>query len=377
VLVDVPVALGAALAVAFIVGFRAPNSFEMGVYVLAGSWVGALGLGRIERSGAFLWSSLYVAAANLVTLVLFRFVAHETSLAAIAPYALAAVGNAGLAAFIAVGSLFFLGRVFGITTSLDLLELTRPTHPLLRKLLAEAPGTYHHSLIVSQLAEQAAHQIGADALLVRVAAYYHDVGKTREPQSFVENQLDGINLHDALDPQTSASIVIDHVQRGIALAQKYRLPARIREMIPQHHGTTLAAFFHHKAKEAGSAPVEDALFRYRGPKPQSREAGILMLADGVEATARAERPTTPEQIHVIVDRIVNERLRDGQLDESNLTLRDIQRIKDAFFGVLQGMFHTRVRYPISSEHDSPRSGAERGSSVISLQRRRGNRDSRS
>jgi len=372
-LIDSQVAFGVAFVFALMVGFLGQNSFPMAMYVLAGGWVAAASLGRIERLSAFWWCGLYVAGANLIAAIIFRVLAHDTALATLAPYAIAALGNAALAALIALGSLTFLGRVFGITTSLDLLELTRPTHPLLKKLLAEAPGTYHHSLIVSQLAEQAAQKIGADALLVRVAAYYHDVGKTREPQSFVENQFDGVNVHDSLDPQSSASIVIDHVSRGIALAEKYGLPPRIREMIPQHHGTTLAAYFHHKAKEIGNARVDENDFRYAGPKPQSREAGILMLADGTEATARAERPTTPEQIRVIINRIVDDRLRDGQLDESNLTLHDIQEIKDAFFGVLQGMFHARVRYPVSSEQSIVNS---KPSTVISIQRKRGNRDSR-
>lgn len=349
VLIDSQTAFGAVFVLALVVGYEAQHSFELATYVLAGGWVAAVSLGRIERLSAFWWSGLFVAGANLIAVMIFRTLAHETNLM---PYAIAALGNAALAALIGLGGVSLLGRVFGITTSLDLLELTRPTHPLLRKLLAEAPGTYHHSLIVSQLAEQAAQRIGADALLVRVAAYYHDVGKTREPESFVENQFDGVNLHDALDPQTSANIVIDHVQRGIALAEKHGLPRRVREMIPQHHGTTLAAYFHHKAKENAGAQVDENDFRYGGPRPQTREAGILMLADGVEATARAERPATPEQIRAIINRIVDERLKDHQLDESNLTLRDIQQIKDAFFGVLQGMFHARVKYPVSSEQST-------------------------
>lgn len=356
VLIDSQTAFGAVFALALIVGYQAQQSFELAAYVLAGGWIAALSLGRIERLSAFWWSGLFVAAANLITVTIFRTLAHETNLTS---YAIAALGNAALAGLIALGGVSLLGRVFGITTSLDLLELTRPTHPLLKKLLAEAPGTYHHSLIVSQLAEQAAQRIGADALLVRVAAYYHDVGKTREPQSFVENQFDGVNLHDSLDPQTSAGIVIDHVQRGIALAEKYGLPRRVRELIPQHHGTTLAAYFHHRAIENTDARVDEDDFRYGGPRPQTREAGILMLADGVEATARAERPSTPEQIRVIINRIVDERLSDGQLDESNLTLRDIQQIKDAFLGVLQGMFHARVKYPVSGEQ----------STVINFQRK--------
>jgi len=199
---------------------------------------------------------------------------------------------------------------------------------------------------VSHLAEQAAHRIHADALLVRVGAYYHDVGKTYSPPSFVENQLDGVNIHNTLEPQASALMVINHVQNGIALAKKYGLPERIRDFIPQHHGTTLAAYFYRTALKANpNMAINENAFRYPGPKPQSREAAILMLADGVEATARAERPHSAEQMRAIIDRIVNDRLRDGQLDESDLTLRDVQQIKEAFFGVLQGLFHPRVKYP--------------------------------
>jgi putative nucleotidyltransferase with HDIG domain len=347
VLLDSLVALGAAVALAMTFGFLVHGSLELTMYALAGGAVASLSLGRIERLPAFLWSGAYVAAVNAAVVAIFRALALETDVAVWGTSLLAALVNGALAGLIALGSLFVIGKLFGITTSLELLDLARPTHPLLKKLLVEAPGTYHHSLIVSQLAEQAAERVGADALLVRVAAYYHDVGKTREPQSFVENQMDGINIHDALAPAKSAGIVIDHVGRGIELAKRYGIPERLREFIPQHHGTTLAAYFHRKALQAegGSTPVDEKSFRYPGPKPQSRETAILMLADGVEATTRAERPTTPEQIRAIVDRIFNERLRDGQLDESDLTLRDLQQIKQAFFGVLQGLYHPRVKYP--------------------------------
>ena len=347
VLVDSTVALGAALILAVTFGFFVHGSLELTMYALAGGIVAALSLGRIERLPAFLWSGVYVAATNAAVVAIFRALALEKDWAVWSTSLLAALVNGALAGLIALGSLFVIGKLFGITTSLELLDLARPTHPLLKKLLVEAPGTYHHSLIVGQLAEQAAQRVGADALLVRVAAYYHDVGKTREPQSFVENQMDGINVHDALEPKASAGIVIDHVPRGIALAKKYGIPERLREFIPQHHGTTLAAYFHRKAIKAngGSTPIDEKDYRYPGPKPQSRETAILMLADGVEATTRAERPTTPEQIRLIVERIFTERLRDGQLDESDLTLRDLIQIKEAFFGVLQGLYHPRVKYP--------------------------------
>jgi len=347
VLLEPGIALGVSALLAITLGFLVHGSLELTIYAFAGCLVAALSLGRIERLPAFLWSGLYVAVANAAVVAIFRALALERNFVIWGTALAGAVGNGALSGLLALGSLFLLGKLFGITTSLELLDLARPTHPLLKKLLVEAPGTYHHSLIVSQLAEQAAQRIGADALLVRVAAYYHDVGKTYEPQSFVENQMDGINIHDALAPQTSARIVIDHVARGLALAKKYGIPERLREFIPQHHGTTLAAYFHRKALQTnGTAnPIDANDFRYPGPKPQSREAAILMLADGVEATMRAERPTSPEQIRAIIDRIVNERLRDGQLDASPLTLRDVQDIKEAFFGVLQGLYHPRVRYP--------------------------------
>jgi hypothetical protein len=344
VLIDATTAFAAALVLALSLGFFANQSLELMLYALAGGLIASVSLGRIERLPAFLWSGTYVALANAAVVAIFRLLAHDTNLANWGQWLAAAIGNGALSGLIALGSLFALGKIFGITTSIELLDLARPTHPLLTKLLVEAPGTYHHSLIVSQLAEQAAQRIGADTLLVRVGAYYHDVGKTREPQSFVENQMDGVNIHDTLEPKHSAGIVIDHVQRGIELAKQYGLPERLREFIPQHHGTTLAAYFHRKAKANGT-DINENDYRYPGPKPQSREAAILMLADGVEATTRAERPHSPEQIRAIINRIVNDRLRDGQLDESELTLHDIEQIKEAFLGVLQGLFHPRIKYP--------------------------------
>lgn len=346
VLVDPLTGLVSTIFLALTLGFYTHNSLELTIYALAGGSVAALMLGRIERLPTLLWSGVYAGAANAAIVVIFRSLAHETDLTIWGQLIFAAIGNGALSGLLALGSLFILGKIFGITTSLELLDLARPTHPLLTKLMIEAPGTYHHSLIVSQLAERAAHRIDADALLVRVAAYYHDVGKIAAPQSFVENQMDGVNLHDALEPKQSANIVIDHVTRGIALAKQFGLPDQVRDFIPQHHGTTLAAYFHRKAVQAnGNTPINENDYRYPGPKPQSRETAILMLADGVEATTRAERPSSPEQIRAIIDRIVNERLRDGQLSDSELTLHDLEEIKQAFFGVLQGLFHPRIKYP--------------------------------
>ncbi|MCL4489500.1 MAG: HDIG domain-containing protein [Chloroflexi bacterium] len=346
VLIDPVVALGVALPLALLMGFVTHSSLEFVSYALVGSLVAALTLGRIERLPAFLWTGVYVALANAAVIGTFRVVSHDADFVTWGQQLLAAMGNGALAGLFAIGSLFVLGKLFGITTSLELIDLARPTHPLLLKLLSDAPGTYHHSLVVGQLAEHAAQRIGADPLLVRVGAYYHDVGKTREPQMFIENQLDGRNVHDELEPHQSAEIVIGHISSGLELAKKHRLPKRLVEFIPQHHGTTLAAYFHRMAlKTNGNNSTNEQDFRYPGPKPQSREAAILMLADGIEATTRAERPATQEAIRAIINRITDERLRDGQLDDSDVTLRDLQRIKDAFFDVMQGLYHSRVIYP--------------------------------
>ena len=243
VLLGSEVAFGAGFALALTLGYFSPNPLEFIMCALAGAVAASMTLGRIERLQAFLWSGAYVAICNTAVVAIFRVLAGESDWTTWAPPILAAMGNGALSGLIALGSLFALGKLFGITTPLELLDLARPTHPLLQKLLLEAPGTYHHSLIVSQLAEQGAHRIGADALLVRVGAYYHDIGKTREPQSFVENQLDGVNIHDTLEPRDSASIVIAHVPGGVMLGRRFGLPSRLLEFIPQHHGTTLTAFF--------------------------------------------------------------------------------------------------------------------------------------
>jgi putative nucleotidyltransferase with HDIG domain len=245
----------------------------------------------------------------------------------------------------AAGGGILLGRIFGITTSWQLLELANPTHPLLRRLMNEAPGTYHHSLIVGNLAERSAEEVGADSLLARVVAYYHDIGKLRRPYFFIENQMDGVNAHDSLEPGESARIIAAHVTDGVELAERYGVPARIRDMIPQHHGTRLVSFFYQQAAQSARSEVRVEDFTYPGPKPQSKEAAIVMLADSVEAATRASRDHSPEAINSLVDKIILQRLAEGQLDECDLTLRDLQRIKVSFCTLLVGMYHPRIEYP--------------------------------
>jgi hypothetical protein len=230
-----------------------------------------------------------------------------------------------------------------------LIELSRPDYPLLQRLLREAPATYHHSLMVANLAEQAAERIGADALLTRVGAYYHDVGKIARPYFFTENQVEGVNPHYRLDPHTSAEVIIEHVKDGLELARRYRLPSRVRAFIPEHHGTNWVSFFHDKAvRLAGdSATVDADEFRHRGPKPQSKETALVMLADGCEATVRSVRPASAEEVAEIVNRLFAKRVADGQFSECDLTLRDLEIARETFISSLKGVFHPRIQYPQS------------------------------
>jgi putative nucleotidyltransferase with HDIG domain len=278
-----------------------------------------------------------------------------------------------------VGSFAVLGNLFGILTVFQLLELANPSQPLLRRLLVETPGTYHHSLMVGNLAERAAEATGADPLLARVAAYYHDIGKLANPLAFIENQAGGENIHDALLPEDSAHILKQHVVAGIDLAYRYRLPKTLIAFIPQHHGTAPIGYFYAKAREEAAEPwgglttdagrraadeVDERVYRHAGPKPQTREAAILMLADGVEASVRSLTSRDEAAIRAMVARIIEERLADGQFDECDLTLRDVERIREAFVSQLLGMYHQRIAYPQSKvvELEARRAASSAGGS---------------
>jgi putative nucleotidyltransferase with HDIG domain len=199
--------------------------------------------------------------------------------------------------------------------------------------------------MVGNLAERAAEKVAADPLLVRVGAYYHDVGKLVRPYFFIENQFDGKNAHDTLDPQTSARIVATHVRDGLELAARYKLPPRVQEFISEHHGTRLVGFFYHQASQEGDGQVDASQYSYPGPKPRSKEAGIVMLADSVEAVVRSAKDHSPENVSALVRKVVDERVGEGQLDDCDLTIRDIERIKTAFIEILMGMYHPRIEYP--------------------------------
>ncbi len=257
--------------------------------------------------------------------------------------------NGPLSAILAIGSLPLFEAAFGIITPIRLIELSSPESPLLHRLLLEAPGTYHHSIMVGNLAEAAATAIGADSLLTRVGAYYHDVGKIKRPYFFVENQVTGMdNPHDKMSPTLSASVITSHVKDGLDLAVEHKIPEVLRPFITEHHGTMLASFFYSKAAESqpkDSRVPEEWDFRYEGPRPESKEVAMVMLADGVEAATRAISKPTPARIESVVRKMIRERLLDQQLDRSDLTLRELDTVADTFTRVLSGIFHTRIEYP--------------------------------
>ena len=244
-------------------------------------------------------------------------------------------------------------------TEITLLELSDFNHPLLRELSARAPGTFHHSIAVATLAEAAAKAIGANSVLARVGAYYHDVGKILNPEFFVENQMESDKLHSSITPEQSVQIIISHVEEGQKIARKYGLPSEIIKFIPMHHGTTLVAYFYGKAlkrRELRNVEIEESNFRYKGPKPDSKETGIVMLADSVEAAVRSLDEKTPENIEKTVEAIFENRIEDGHLDESNLTFKDIEEIKKTFIQMLVNLYHPRVKYPEQEKVIEKKSG---------------------
>ena len=295
----------------------------------------------------------------------------------------ASAASAAGSSVAAVGTFAVLGSAFGILTVFQLLELANPSQPLLRRLLVETPGTYHHSLMVGNLAERAAEAIGGDPLVTRVAAYYHDIGKLSNPLAFIENQAGGENIHDQLEPEVSAQILKQHVADGIDTAYAAKLPKALIAYIPQHHGTAVMSYFLARARERAAEPyggpdtaegakaaaaVDERRFRHAGPKPQSREAALIMLADSVEASVRSLESRDEPAIRAMVSRIIDERVADGQFDECDLTFRDLERIKDAFVAQLLGMYHTRIAYPqntvveLESRRAQAAGGGDRSSS---------------
>lgn len=329
--------------------------FSYGFYVWFSCLAGAVFLKRNDPK--ILRTGLLVAVVNVITVLgLYLIESGNHAVGEMALELILAVLSGLLAAILAYGLAPLLEATFGILSPLKLLELSRPTHPLLRKLLTEAPGTYHHSIMVANLAEAACEAIGASGLLARVAAYYHDVGKTKRPHFFIENQLNGENPHDKISPHLSKTIILSHPYDGAKMLRKYQIPEEIVAIAEQHHGTTLLKYFYHKAKkEDGDAREAD--FRYPGPRAKTKEAAVVEIADSVEAAVRSMTHPTKERIANLVRTIIRERLQDGQFDECDLTLEQLNTIADTLCETLNGMFHMRLEYPKDDWQKKARSQA--------------------
>lgn len=316
------------------------------IYIFVGSLVASFSVIRCKKRSDLLKGGLYVGLANLITsaiLLLFKGELFTLKAASGLIFALSSILTVSGTVSILLPLLEY---AFNVTTDISLLELLDLNHPLMKSLMINAPGTYHHSVIVGSLVESAAEAIGVNPLLARVSAYYHDIGKIKMPEYFVENQTGAVSKHEKLTPHMSSMIIVSHIKEGIELAKQYKLPQPVIDIIQQHHGTSLITYFFQKAKDLDleHVPPEDE-YRYHGPKPQTRVAALVMMADAVEAASRVLTDPTPARVSALVDRIINRIFLEGQLDECELTLKDIFEIKSRFSYILTGILHKRIDYP--------------------------------
>jgi len=337
------------LLMSVLAAYGMPDSLGLMPYYILSSLCGVLALGQARRVGQFLYAALAIAVAGAALVAAYRLPFTDTDWIGLATL-LGAAGFMGIAsAGLSLPLQFLLAQFLGMTTALELLEISRPDSPLLNYFLQRAPGTYQHSLQVANLSEQAAERIHADALLTRVGALFHDIGKTANPLFFVENQpANQIDSHDDLDPAESAETIIRHVTDGLDLARKYRLPKRLQDFIAEHHGTLITRYQFNRAVQAAAgdaSKVDDSHFRYPGPAPRSKETAILMFADGVEASARAERPVNDEELRSLVKKVIENRQKNGQLIDTPISQRDLAVIADSFVSTLRVTYHPRLEYP--------------------------------
>jgi len=361
VLWDTRMSLVLVLVLATITGTLSPFEDYGNVLTVAAGGAAAAMSVRAVRRRSETWVSIAIIAGATGLVLLGHGLATSHDMTDVAQASLFAAGNATVSALLAMGFLFVFEIFTGITTDQTLLEWADPTRPLLKRLSLEAPGTYAHSINVANLSEAAANAIGANGLLCRVGVYYHDVGKMLKPHYFVENQPDGRNPHDKLKPETSAAIVREHVTEGERLARDEKVPQVVLDFILEHHGTQRIGFFYEKAKEESGAEPDQARFSYPGPKPQSRETAIVMLADSCESATRALKDPTAERVRDLLQTIVQGKIDAGQLDEAPLTLREITLIQDQFVKILGGVFHRRIEYPATKHLTKSPGEGESGS----------------
>lgn len=337
------------LSLSSLISFGSFDFQSLLLFYLLPSMSGSLILGQGRRVSVFFSAGLITGIFSAGIILAIRLLDGSTDIMGMITLSGASLFNGMASASLGLLMQFFVAQILGITTAIQLLEISRPDHPLLQFILTNAPGTYQHSLQVANVAEQAAKDIGADQLLTRIGALYHDAGKSANPSFFIENQVaTELNSHDNLDPYLSAATIIQHIPDGVELAKKYRLPARIIDFIREHHGTLMTRYFYVKAVEMNNddesaVNVDD--FRYPGPSPRSKETALLMLADGVEARARADKPTNREELEKIIHGVIDFCLKEGQLENTDLTMKDLNNIVNSFANTLINTYHPRIKYP--------------------------------
>ena len=347
-------AFAGALAISILTSFLAADGFRFFLYSLVSSLAAIFALvGRKDRA-ILLKAGVAVGLANLYTILAWSLLTGSTE--QLGFHLLCGLVGGLFVAILSLGLLPLFEYLFEVATDFRLQELCNLNHPLLKEMILKAPGTYHHSVMVGTLAEAAAEAIGANTMLCRVGAYYHDIGKITKPSYFVENQQNVKSRHEKLGPNLSSLVIMSHVKAGMELGRAYGLPPAVLEMIPQHHGTRLTLFFYHKAKgteEGDQGEVQEEQFRYPGPKPQTKEAAILMLADAVEAASRTLTEPTPGRFQALVAKIANAVFVDGQLRECELTFSELRLIEESFVRILCAIYHRRVEYPGFAFEESP------------------------
>lgn len=320
-------------------------NFSVGIYYLFSSFSVLLFLQTRKRNMMLLRVGMFISLINMITIAAMLLLKNgQYTPIEIVIYVLLAIGSGMLSSILAIGFLPYLEDGFGMISHMKLMELSSPNHPLLRRILLKAPGTYHHSIMVANLSEAACEAIGANGLVARVGAYYHDIGKTEHPHYFIENQMGMRNPHDDLTPEESKEIILAHVTDGLEILRKHRMPKEIVDICAQHHGTTLLKYFYVKAKEDNDSVLEDD-YRYPGPIPRTKEATVVGIADSVEAAVRSLTPPTPENIEKLISGIVNDRLQDGQFGNCDLTIKELQIVQRSLYETLIGTFHSRIKYP--------------------------------
>lgn len=322
-------------------------NFEITILAIMNSIAGVMMLKKMQQRNDILYSSIYIATINLMLYLSMGFLLSNSIIDVFKKAGLVYLASL-ISGVLTIGFLPFFESFFDIVTTVKLLELSNPNHPLLKRLLLEAPGSYHHSVLVGNLAEVAAEVVGANPVLARVSSYYHDIGKIKRPYFFKENQFGNDNPHDKITPNLSTLIIISHVKDGLELAKEYKIPKVIQDIIRQHHATSLVKYFYITMKNSSDNPdeIKEEDFRYPGPNPESKEAAIIMLADVVEAAVRSIPNPTKGKIEEMVNNLIKGRLNDGQLNNCDLTLKDLEKIRAAFLKVLSGIYHERIEYPL-------------------------------